>query len=138
MGEAPGPSGRTLARGAALPPGMSAAQPHTTREALRELLEELVQKNPGVVVLFTDASCRVAEAVEPKLEALLRERFPNVRFDVVSRADAPELLAQLGIFSFPTAIVWFAGKETARFVRVFSLDEVAEALARPYALLFGS
>lgn len=117
---------------------MNAAPHLTTTKALRELLDGLVQESPGVVVLFTDSSCRVADAVEPKLEALLRERFPSMRFDVVSRADAPELVAQLGIFTFPTAVVWFDGKETARFGRVFSLDEVAATLERPYSLLFGN
>lgn len=108
----------------------------TTREALEELLGDLVRESPGLVVLFTDASCHVAEAVEPKLEALLRTRFPQLRFTVVSRADSPQVVAQHGVFAFPTVVSFFAGKESARFTRAFSLDAVAEALERPYSLLF--
>lgn len=109
----------------------------SSREAMKDLLEALLLEHPGVVVLFTDTSCRVADAVEPKLAALLRERFPALRYTVVSRTDAPELLAQWGVLAFPTVIAWFDGKETARFVRAFSLDAVAEALERPYSILFG-
>ncbi|MDP1826519.1 MAG: thioredoxin family protein [Archangium sp.] len=109
----------------------------TTREALEELLEDLIRESPGLVVLFTDAGCQVADAVEPKLAALLRQEFPALRFTVVSRSDSRQLLTQMGVLAFPTVIVFFAGKETARFTRAFSLDEVAQAIERPYGLLFG-
>lgn len=109
----------------------------SVQQALQSLMDEVV-KETGVAVLFTDASCQVADAVEPKLRAALERQFPQLRFTVVSRADAPELLGQLGVFSFPTVVVWFAGKETARFVRTFSVDQVAEAIERPYAILFGN
>lgn len=105
-------------------------------EALKELVDGLILESPGVVALFTEASCRVADAVEPKLAALLHQRFPQLRFTVVSRNDSPELLAELGVIAFPTVITWFDGKESARFVRAFSLDAVAEALERPYSILF--
>lgn len=103
---------------------------------MKELVEALVLEHPGVVVLFTDTSCRVADAVEPKLQTLLRERFPLLHSTVVSRTDSPELLAQWGVFAFPTVVSWFDGKETSRFVRTFSMDAVAEALERPYSLRF--
>ncbi|MFZ5442224.1 MAG: thioredoxin family protein [Myxococcota bacterium] len=110
----------------------------TTREALEGLLEDLVHGNPGAVVLFTDAGCHVADAVEPKVSALLREQFPLMRFTVVSRSDSPHLVNRLGIVAFPTVVVWFDGKETVRFVRAFSMDAVAQAIERPYAILFGN
>lgn len=110
----------------------------TTREALEELLEDLLRESPGVVVLFTDSGCHVADAVEPKLAALLRDRYPSLRFTVVSRTDSPHLVSRLGVVAYPTVVTWFAGKETSRFVRAFSLSAVAEALDRPYSLLFGS
>lgn len=109
----------------------------SSHEALTELAQGLIAESPGVVMLFTDASCAVAHAVEPKLTQLLHERFPELRYTSVTRADAPRWLAQLGVFSFPAVIAWFDGKECARFVRHFSLDAVAEALERPYALLLG-
>lgn len=99
------------------------------------LLETVTHEDGGAVVLFTEGGCRVGEAVEPKLEALLHARYPSLRFVVVSKNHAPEFAAQLGIFVFPTVVVWFAGKETARFVRTFSLEAVDAAIARPYELL---
>jgi hypothetical protein len=66
----------------------------------------------------------------------MRELFSALRFIVVSREHVPQLAAQLGVFVFPALIVWFAGKETSRFVRHFSLGSVAEAIERPYGLMF--
>jgi hypothetical protein len=115
---------------------MSHARHLSGHEAIKDLHDALVLESPGLVTLFTEASCHVADAVEPKLEALLHQRFPLLRHTVVSRTDSPELLAELGVVAFPTVITWFDGKESARFVRAFSLDAVAEALERPYGILF--
>ncbi len=104
----------------------------------REELDALVDALDGLVVLFTEDFCQVAEAVEPKLAALLAEQFPALRMVVVSRNDAPELLAQLGVLSFPTVVLYFGGRETQRFVRTFAIDAVGAAIDRPYEILFGA
>ncbi len=109
----------------------------SSHEAVKDLLEDLIVEAPGLVVLFTESSCHVGEAVAPKLEAMLHQRFPAVRHTVVSQSDSPELFAQLGVFVFPTVITWFGGKESARFTRSFSLDAVAQSIERPYEVLFG-
>ncbi len=106
-------------------------------DTLDLLIDDFIHGNPAAAILFTEASCRVGDAVEPKLAQLLESQFPAVRFTVVHRTDLPRRLADLGVVAFPTVIVWFAGKETARFVRAFSMDAVAEAIERPYAILFG-
>lgn len=96
-----------------------------------------VAKHDGLVLLLTEGGCSVAEAIEPKLEAMLADRFPKLERRVVSKDDAPELAAQLGVFVFPAVVAYFGGKESARFVRTFSLDVVADALERPYGIVFG-
>lgn len=103
----------------------------------KETLDELVRVNEAVVVLVTKAECSVADAVEPKLEHLLEERFPRIRFVTIYLDHAPQLVAELQVIASPTVICWFDGKESARFVRAFSLEAVAQALERPYGLMFG-
>lgn len=103
----------------------------------RETIEELVRANEGVVLLVTKSECRVSDAVEPKVEAMLERRFPRMHFVTVYLEHAPRLVEDLRVVASPTVIAWFDGKETARFVRSFSIDAVAEALERPYGLLFG-
>jgi thioredoxin-like negative regulator of GroEL len=108
----------------------------SSEQALKTLVEGFVLEHEAVMVLFTEASCQVADAVEPRLERMARERFPQLHFTVVSRNDSPELTAQWNVFAFPTVITFFQGKEHSRFVRAFSLEVVAESIARPYELLF--
>jgi thioredoxin-like negative regulator of GroEL len=101
-----------------------------------EAFDELVGRSDGLVVLFTEGSCRVGEAVEPKLRARLEAEFPRLRLVVLLREQAPELAARLGVLAVPTVIAYFGGKETHRFVRAFSLEELAAAMSRPYHILF--
>lgn len=108
----------------------------TAREALEELIEDLVHESPAVAVLFTGAGCHLSDEVEPKVAAVLRGQFPLMRYTVVSRADSPHLVSRLGIADTPTLVVWFAGKEAARFTRDFSLDAVAQALEPRYVAHF--
>jgi hypothetical protein len=37
----------------------------------------------------------------------------------------------------PTVVICFDGRETARFVRTFGIDEVRRAIERPYEVMFG-
>jgi len=106
-------------------------------EVLSPMIENLIEQADGLLVVFSEGGCHVGEAVEPKIEALVSDRFPALRHLVVAREHAPQLIGQLGIFVFPTVVIWFRGKESARFVRTFSLESVAEAIERPYGLLFG-
>lgn len=101
-------------------------------------LDELLARTDGLVLSFTESACRVGEAVQPKLEARLAAEFPRLSLVVLQRDAAPELAAHLGVFVVPTVIVFFAGRESSRFVRTFAIDQVAEAIARPYAMLFGA
>lgn len=103
----------------------------------RETIDEVLRTHEGVVLLVTKSECSVADAVEPKVEAMLEARFPRMRFLTVYLEHAPRLVAELGVLASPTVIVWFDAKETARFARSFSIDAVAEAIARPYGLMFG-
>lgn len=110
----------------------------TSREALEELVEDLVHESPAVAVLFTGVGCHLSDDVEPQVSRLLREQFPRMRYTVVTISDAPHLVGQLGIAETPTLVVWFSGTETARFVRQRSMDALADALESPYVARFGN
>lgn len=109
----------------------------TAREALEELVEDLVHESSAVAVLFTGTGCHLSDEVEPKVGRVLREQFPLMRYTVVARTDAPHLVGQLNVADTPTLIIWFAGKETARFVRELDMAAMARSLEAPYTATFG-
>ncbi|WP_294945964.1 co-chaperone YbbN [Sulfurivirga sp.] len=101
-------------------------------------LEELIQQEEALFVLFGGAHCNVCHAIRPRLEAMVAERFPRMRFVYVDCEAVTDVCAQHGVFSLPVARAWFAGQKAGEWVRAFSLAEVGQALARPYALMFGN
>ncbi len=84
---------------------------------------------------FSGPDCAVCEILKPKLLELLQQRFPKLTVGEVDCAASPQLAAQQIVFTIPTLIVYFEGKEGIRKSRSFSLAELASELERPYSML---
>ncbi|SHK26897.1 Thioredoxin [Marinobacter antarcticus] len=73
-----------------------------------EVLSELIQSSPAVLLLYGGASCGVCQSIKPRLEALAREEFPNlVTAYIDCQGAATPLCAARGIFSLPVVQLWF-------------------------------
>ncbi|MBI2389523.1 MAG: thioredoxin family protein [Deltaproteobacteria bacterium] len=101
-----------------------------------EALRSLVAGSDAAMVTFTEPSCQVGAAVEQKALALVREEFPRLDVILVDTVQVPEAAGQYEVLTIPTLVLFFAGRETARFVRTFGIDEVRQAIERPYAVMF--
>ncbi len=86
------------------------------------------------VILFTASRCAVCFDLQPKLIALMQTRFPRLPVRIVDCEHAPEEAARYQVGAIPTVVVQFEGKETVRYVRIFSLRQLAESIERPYRL----
>ncbi len=98
--------------------------------------KNFAQHYPAAAIWFSGEGCNVCEVLLPRIKALLADEFPQVALARVDCAAARELAAAKGVFSIPTLLLYFDGREAKRFVRNFSPGQVREALARPYQLLF--
>ncbi len=54
----------------------------------------------------------------------------------VNSAVNPEIPAQFGIFSSPTLLVYFEGKEYQRLSKYVSISQLEETIERPYSMVF--
>ncbi len=99
-------------------------------------IERLIRQAPAVALYFTGPDCGVCQALWPKVEALLQREFPRIQRRRIELALQPELAAQRQVFSVPTLLFYFDGRETQRFGRSFSLQQVCDAIQRPYGLFF--
>ena len=91
----------------------------------------------AALVMYGGADCRVCVAVKPKLEAMLAAEFPRMEGVYLDcQGGAAAICAQQGLFSIPVVQVWFESRKYAEFVRVFSVHEVRDAIAKPYQLAF--
>ncbi len=101
-----------------------------------EALRSRIAESDAVMVYFTEPSCQVGAAVEQKALTLVTEEFPRLDVVHVDTVAVPEAAGQFGVLTIPTLILFFAGRETQRFVRTFGIDQVRQAIERPYALIF--
>lgn len=101
-----------------------------------ETLNTRIAKSVALLLYVTTTDCSVCKVLKPKVKELLSERFPKVEFLDVEMDLLPEVGQRYEVFAVPTVIGFFQGREHFRKVRVFGLEELAEALSRPYDLLF--
>ncbi len=96
---------------------------------------DLVQQSPISVLYFSGPDCGVCQALKPRVEALLAERFPRVQAGYIDLAQLPQASGEYLVFAVPTLICYFDGREGPRLSRAFGLGEVEQALARAYQIL---
>lgn len=101
-----------------------------------ETLGKLLGEAPLALVYFGAPTCSICNVVKPKLERLFVTRFSKALFLEVDRDVAPDVAAAWSVFSLPTVVVATEGREAQRFVRSFSIEAIAEAVARPYGFIY--
>ena len=96
--------------------------------------EKLIQQDQIVCIYISGKECGVCGAVKPKIEKLL-EDFPQVRSWYADLDENPEIAGQYSVFSIPALLLFVQGRETVRYARYFSIDEVRSSIQRYYSLL---
>ena len=104
-------------------------------DSLHEL-EQRIQCAAALAVWFSGPDCRVCSNLKPKLATLLERRFPLLETAQVDCDSSAEAAARYQVFTVPTLLIFFAGRESLRKVRNLSLRELETELQRPYHLLF--
>ena len=99
-------------------------------------IEARVAGSEAALLYATTSGCGVCVALKPKVRDLLENRFPQMAFIEVELDATPELGRRYSLTAVPTVIVFFQSKEHVRKARVFGLEELADAIERPYRLLF--
>lgn len=98
--------------------------------------EQALAKNDAVLAYFSTEVCSVCKALKPKVAELIANEFPKMKMISVESDKLPILAAQNRVFTAPTVVIFFAGRETIRKSRAFGVDELKSEIHRPYTLLF--
>lgn len=99
-------------------------------------IERIVGEKAAVLAYISTRDCSVCTVLRPKVSEMIDTRFPRMEFVYISLDDYPDAGNLFNVTSVHTVIGFFAGREHVRKARVFGLEELAEALSRPYSLLF--
>jgi thioredoxin-like negative regulator of GroEL len=99
-------------------------------------LQNKIDSEKGVLLYFSSDSCSVCKVLKPKLAELLQEKFPLMQSLYVDTEKSPVISGQFRVFTIPTILIFFEGKEQVRYSRNISMHQLETSLERPYELVF--
>lgn len=106
-------------------------------ESLAEYKEVLTTKAVSLFY-FSHEKCSVCKVLKPKVEQLIKERFPKAELYYIQIDEQLEIAAQNSVFTAPTLLIYFEGKETFRYSRNFSTSTIENDMSRSYNMIFES
>ena len=99
-------------------------------------LQNLIAGKKGLLLYFSSDTCSVCKVLKPKVADLLGEQFPLMASRYVDTEKSPVIAGQFRVFTIPTILIFFEGKEQVRYSRNISMHQLEEAISRPYSLVF--
>jgi len=102
----------------------------------QEQLEAHVKEGMASMVYFYNDHCAPCLSLRPKVIKLVEENFPNINLAFVNSEKFPELPSQYNVFSNPTLILFFDGREYRRESKYISIPQLASEIERPYRMIF--
>lgn len=97
---------------------------------------EISRSSTAVCFYLSTPECNVCKVLKPKVIEMIGNDFPEMNFCYVDLNEAKEISGQLSVFSVPTILVYFDGKETIRVSRNVHLEELREHIERYYKMIF--
>lgn len=101
-----------------------------------EEFSELREKEPAFLAYFSTDACNVCKILKPKVARLLESEYPFMKMIYIPSDKFPEIAAQNQIFSAPTILIFFEGKEYIRRSRNIGIGELQKEIERPYSMYF--
>jgi thioredoxin 1 len=101
-------------------------------------LQELISAKKGLLVYFYNSMCAPCLMLRPKVELLMESSFPLMELTFINAMLYPELPAEFEIFTSPSMVVFFEGKEVIREGKYVSIDAMKEKIERYYEMVFGA
>ena len=102
----------------------------------QDIINKLLLDEIGIILYFYNDDCQPCISLRPKVESLMNERFPKMKLVWINSKITPEIPANYGVFSNPTLLIFFEGKELKRFSKYISINELENAIDRYYSLAF--
>jgi thioredoxin-like negative regulator of GroEL len=109
----------------------------TEIQSFEEFLK-LKEVEPALLAYFSTESCNVCKVLKPKVAELVQSEFPKIKLIYIKSDILPEVAAQNQVFSAPTILVFFEGREYIRKSRNIGIGELEREIERPYSMMFGT
>jgi len=96
----------------------------------------LKEKEPAILAYFSTDACNVCKVLKPKVEELVKSKFPKIKLAYIKSDVLPKVAAQNQVFAAPTILIFFEGREYIRKSRNIGISELQQEIARPYSMIF--
>jgi len=100
-----------------------------------ETINQTLQSKDAVMLYFSAPTCNVCHALRPKLTEAIIDEFPTFVIESIDISETPEIASHFTVFTIPTVLIFFQGREFLRKSRHMSVGEVVEDIRRPYNLM---
>lgn len=101
-----------------------------------ENIKNEIEISDAIMLYFSGKDCGVCNALMPKIKELFSSNFPKIKQKYISVDQYPKISANFCVFTVPTIIIFFEGKEFIKKSRYISIDGLAQEIQRPYGLFF--
>ncbi|MBF4692720.1 thioredoxin family protein [Fusibacter ferrireducens] len=99
------------------------------------VLKQMIDVHDIVFILFSDMGCNVCLSIYPDIEAL-EKKYSKVAFMSADPSIDQSMVGAFLVLVYPTILVYVDGKETYRFERLFSLEDIDYKLSRLESLYY--
>lgn len=101
-------------------------------------ISEQIETSDACMLYIGGMNCGVCKALYPKIMGSFEKEFPKMTKIRVEIEEEREFVSKLEVFTIPTIIVYFEGKEFFRKSRHISVEGFVEEVRRPYQLFIES
>jgi thioredoxin-like negative regulator of GroEL len=100
-----------------------------------EDINNIITKNPAVMLYFSAPTCNVCHALKPKLLEAINSNFKEFEIVSIDVSIQQDIAANFSVFAIPTVLIFLDGREFLRKSRHMSIDEVIREIKRPYEIM---
>ncbi len=97
---------------------------------------KILKTEVAALVYFYNNNCAPCISLRPKVEELINESFPKMKLVFVNSEKHIDITASYNVFSNPTLIIFFEGREYRRESKYISISQLSESIERPYNMIF--
>jgi thioredoxin 1 len=98
--------------------------------------QTLLTTHPAFMLYFYNDTCGVCKVLWPRVEALVKEKFPKIELIRVLAEESRELAGQLRMLSVPGMLLFMDGREYFRANGMIAMEELEGRIGRLYGMMF--
>ena len=95
-----------------------------------------LHKQKATLIYFFSNHCAPCLSLRPKIKEMVKAKFPQMNLVFIDSEAQMEISAKYHVFTSPTILLYFDGKETKRYSKYISISELEQTIRRYYNMIF--